>query len=419
MSYSKYFIVGSSHAALSALDAIRVRDKEGSVTMVTREEHLPYSPTILPYVVSGHVPPERVFLRYEEDMERLGVDFRRKAKVVAVDPVNHRVTLESGKTFEYGKLLLATGAVPAVPSFPGLEEVPFHVLRDLEDALRLRSSMGRARSAIVLGAGLIAMHAAENLSKGGLKVTVEVRSRLLRGYFDEQCAGLIEKIFSRNGIEVIAGKGISKIRRSNGGCAVSLDSGEEIYGDLIVVATGVKPSVGYLSGSGLEAAEGILVDERMRTSASDVWAAGDVTQASGFFDPVKRVDATLPNAVEQGRIAGMDMVGDPHLKSYIGGIGFNTYNFFGTRAFAVGLSHVSPSVKGMEVEQVFLPTSFRYQKLVFQEDRLVGVSAVNMMLDPGVMCQLVRRRVDLKGFKGKLASAPLETGRILMSKIWR
>jgi hypothetical protein len=71
------------------------------------------------------------------------------------------------------------------------------------------------------------------------------------------------------------------------------------------------------------------------------------------------------------------------------------------------------------VDQVFLPTSFKYQKFVFQGDRLVGVSAINMMLDPGVMCQLVRRRVELKEFKGRLASEPLETGRILMSRIWR
>ena len=419
MSYSKYLIVGSSHAGLSALAAIRVRDPEGSLTMVTREEHLPYSPTILPYVVSGHVSPERVFLRYEDDMERLGVDFRRKAKVVAVDSANHHVTLESGETLEYGKLLLATGAAPTLPPFPGVEDVPSHVLRDLDDALRLRSSMGRARSAIVLGAGLIAMHAAENLAKGGLKVTVEVRSRVLRGYFDEQSASLIQKIFSNNGIEVMAGKGISKVRRVNGGCAVSLDSGEEIAGDLLVVATGVKPSVGYLAGSGIQVDEGIIVDERMRTSVTDVWAAGDVTQASGFFDPAKKVDATLPNAVEQGRVAGMDIVGDPHIKPYLGGIGLNTYNFFGNRAFSVGLSNVPPSARGVEVDQVFLPTSFKYQKLVFQEDRLVGVSAINMMLDPGVMCQLVRRRVELKEFKGRLASEPLETGRILMSRIWR
>ena len=115
MSYNKYVIVGSSHAGLSALEAIRVRDPDGSVTMVTREDHLPYSPTILPYVVSGYVGPERVFLRSEHDLKRLGVDFRRKAKAVAVDSANHYVTLESGERLEYGKLLLATGAAPMLP----------------------------------------------------------------------------------------------------------------------------------------------------------------------------------------------------------------------------------------------------------------------------------------------------------------
>jgi phenylglyoxylate dehydrogenase epsilon subunit len=115
----------------------------------------------------------------------------------------------------------------------------------------------------------------------------------------------------------------------------------------------------------------------------------------------------------------MDMVGDPALKPYIGGISLNTYKFFDHRAFSVGLSAARKSEEGMEVDQVFLPSSLQYRKLVFQDDRLVGASGIDSDLDPGIMCQLIRQRVDLGEVKGRFAAEPLETGRILMSKIWR
>jgi len=115
----------------------------------------------------------------------------------------------------------------------------------------------------------------------------------------------------------------------------------------------------------------------------------------------------------------MDIVADPALKLYSGGIPMNTYSFFGHRAISVGMSVPPSTGEEFQVDFVFSPTSLRYQKLVFQNDNLVGVSAINAELDPGVMWQIIRRQVDLGDIKDKFASAPLETGRLLMSKIWR
>ena len=420
MSLSKYIIVGSGHAGLSALEAIRIQDTEGTVTLISREEVLPYSPTILPYVVSGQVDPEQIFLLDEGSLDRLGVSFKRGAKAAAVDAAVHTVTLETGETLEYEKLLLATGASPALPSIAGLGEVPYHVLRTLEDAMHLRDALQQARSAIVLGAGLIGMHAAENLAKGGVQVTVvEALPQVLPGYFDEQAAALIQQVFTEEGIKVITGNTVAQVATAEGTCVVSLESGSNLSADLLLVAAGVRPRIEYLAESGVEVDRGIVVDDTMRTSTTGIWAAGDVAQARGFFDPAKTMNATLANAVEQGRIAGMDMVSDSALRPYAGGIASNAYQFFGHQAFSVGLTKVPRSADGMEVDQVFLPTSLQYQKLVFQNDRLVGVSCINTLLDPGIMYQLIRRRVDLKEFKARFAASPLEMGRIVMSKIWQ
>lgn len=420
MSQSTYLIIGSSHAGLSALKAIRIQDTEGSITLVTQEDTLPYSPTILPYVISGQVDPEQIFLRDGDDLDRYRVIFRKGARVVAVDSDNHAVALSSGETLKYEKMLLATGAEPTLPPIPGLKEASCHVLRTLGDALRLQSAAQEAKSAIILGAGLIGMHAAENLAKAGVQITiVEALPRVLPGYFDERAAGLVQRAFTEHDIKILTGSTVTHMAASNNACTVSLDSGVELSGDLLLVATGVKPRMDYLAGSGIDAGDGIVVDDTMRTSSRDIWAAGDVAEARNFFGGKKRVDATIPNAVEQGRIAGMDMAGDPTASPFAGGLPVNTYRFFENHSFSVGMSVVPDSEEGVEVDLIFQPTSMQYQKLVFEGDRLVGVSGINTGLDPGIMWQLIQRRIGLGKMKRRLAAFPLDTGRILMCRMWR
>jgi len=420
MSQSTYLIVGSSHAALSALEAIRIQDTDGSVTLVTQEETLPYSPTILPYMISGQVNPERIFLRDGDDLDRARVTFRKGARLVAVDPANHSVSMDSGETLNYEKMLLATGAEPTLPPIPGMKDACCHVLRTLGDALQLQTAAQKAKSAIILGAGLIGMHAAENLAKAGVQITiVEALPRVLPGYFDEQAAGLVQQVFTEHGIRILTGSTVTNVTASKGACTVSLESGGELSGDLLLVATGVKPRMDYLAGSGIDAGDGIVVDDTMRTSSGDIWAAGDVAEARSFFGGKKRVNATLPSAVEQGRIAGMDMADDPAASPFAGGLPANTYTFFENRSFSLGMGVVADSEEGVEVDLIFQPTSMQYQKLVFEGDRLVGVSGINTDLDPGIMWQLIRRKVELGKMKRRLAALPLETGRILMSSMWR
>jgi len=417
MLYSKYVIIGSSHAGLSALDAIRVQDKEGSLTLVTQESCLPYSPTILPYLLSGQAEPSKVFLRTEESLRELNASFKPGAKVVAVNPGGHQVTLASGEVMEYEKLLLATGAAPKLPPVDGLEGISCHVLRTLDDAVMLRTASRDAEKAVILGGGLIGLHAAENLAASGVKVTVvEALPRLLSGYFDEEAAGLICRAFTDKGIEVLTSERVDRAARFGMGCLLTLASGKTITADLLLVATGVQPRMDYLGGSGLETDEGILVDDRMRTSAEDIWAAGDVAQAGSFFDETTRVNAILPSAVEQGRIAGMDMVDDPALKPFVGTIPLNTYKFFGHRAFSAGMTL---EAEGLEVEKMYLPEAYKYQKLVFRDDRLVGAQGIDCDLDPGVMHQFIRRKVSLGDAKAKFRANPVEMSRVLMTANWR
>ena len=415
MPETKYLIAGSSHAGLEALRAIRMIDREGSVTMVTRDDHLPYSPTVLPYVVSGRSEPEKVVLRDQEFFRDNKVDFVRGAAITSIDPSAHAVTLASGATWNYGKLLLATGATPAIPPIKGLADVSFHVLRTLDDAVSLREAVGRAQTAVVLGAGLVGMHAAENLVRAGATVSiVEMQKQVLPGYFDAMAAGMIAQAFTDNGAHMLLDRTVVAVAPSGAGCELTLDSADKLTADLLLVATGVKPVIDYLAGSGIDTGEGILVGETMATSAADVWAAGDVAQARDFFGSGLIVNAILPDAVEQGRIAGMAMAEDRALKPYPGGLPINTYTFFGNHAISVG----SISANDRESFSRHDPDNGTYRTMTLEDGRLLGIAAINEALDAGIMWQLILRGVDLSPVMDRFLADPLKTGRALMSSTW-
>lgn len=414
---TKYLIVGSSHAALEAVNAIRMHDAEGSLTVVTRDPHLPYSPTVLPYVVSGKSAPERVFLRDEEFFERNNVSFRRNAGLAALHADANTAELADGSTLGYEKLLLATGASPVIPPIPGIDRVDYHVLRTLDDATGLNAAIAGANNAVVLGGGLVGMHAAENLVKAGAKVTiVEMGPTVLGGYFDAAASGLIEAAFREAGATVLTGRRVVGLAKSATGATVTLANGDTLDADLLLVATGVKPDVGYLNGSNIAFEQGIVVDDQMRTNIDNVWAAGDCVQAKHFFAPRKQVNAILPSATEQGRIAGMAMAKDPGIKAYAGGVPLNTYHFFGRHAISVGSSEVP---EGGDVVTRFDEANGRYLKIIFDGGRLTGIFGINEYFDGGIMWQLILRRIDLTEVRDRFVENPLAVGREIMSRTWR
>ncbi len=418
MEHTRYLIAGSSHAALEAITAIRMHDAEGTITVVTRDAHLPYSPTVLPYVVSGKSAPEQIFLRDDDFFARNRVAYRPNAALVGLDAAANVARLADGTALGFDKLLLATGATPVIPPIPGIDAVDYHVLRTLDDALRLREAAPRARRAVVLGAGLVGMHAAENLVKAGASVTiVEMSERLTSGYFDAIAAGMIERAFTDHGATIRTGSRVVRLERTEAGSRLTLADGSELDADLLLVATGVRPDLAYLAGSGVDHDKGILVDDAMRTSRADVWAAGDCAQARGFFGDDKIMNAILPDAAAQGRIAGMAMAEDPGLRDYAGGVPLNTYHFFGRHAISVGRAAVP---EGGEERVRHDPQSGRYVRAVFDGDgRLTGMFGVNEFFDGGVMAQLIVRRMDLSAERERLFANPLAVGRELMSRTWR
>ena len=162
----------------------------------------------------------------------------------AIDPVQSSLHLASGETRQYDRLLIATGAAPMLPPVHGLINVPFHVLRSMDDAINLRQAMGKARSAIVLGAGLIGMHAVENMAKAKIAVTVvELQPHALSGYFEPRASAIIERTFARNGVRMLMGQTLRSVERQGEGTVSS--------GAL------VGPQIAEIKGAHKAAVEGI------------------------------------------------------------------------------------------------------------------------------------------------------------------
>lgn len=420
---TKYLIIGSSHAGLSAAEEIRIHDKKSHITMITMENILPYSPTILPYIISEKVHSDQVRLRDEDYFKKNKINFIRRKAVTSVDPKPSLAFLSDGTKIHYKKLLIATGSEPTIPLVENLTDVPFLRLRVMSDAMEHLKAMKNAKSAVVMGTGLVGMHAAENFVDKEMYVDIvrarpKKNPRMLPNYFDEDCSRLIQDVFESHGVNFYLENYAVRVDYARNKFIITLLDGKKLKGDLLLVCTGINPRMSILAGSDVQVDQGILVDSKMKSSVDNIWAAGDVAQAHDFFSREKILNAILPDAILQGKIAGAAMSGGRLDSDYIGGISMNTFNFFGHRAFSVGI-HTPWDDAEYVINKTVLPSKNFYQKMVFQENVLVGMSAVNSNLDPGIVLNLIKRKVDLTEDQVDFICNPTNMSRRLMWKHWR
>lgn len=398
----KYVILGASIAAISAVEAIRKVDREGGISLISKEDHMPYSPMILPYVISEIIGEKGLALRDNDFFENMKVKLALGKKAVGLDPAKKTVILENGGTAQFEKLLIAIGAQPAIPRIPGADLEEVCSLRTLEDGLKIRKLSKVKKSAVVVGAGLIAMHVAEILSGKGLHVKViEMLPQVLAQNFDGASASMIQKVFEKKGVEFFTGAAAKEIRKAGEQLIVRAEDGREIDGEFVVMAAGVKPHIELVEGTGILCGKGILVDERMHTSVNDIYAAGDVAEAKSFLSGERMVNPIQPCAQEQGAVAGFNMAGQAVV--YGGTISMNAFKFFGNSAFTVGNIEGKQSVAYADADNI------RYRKLVFEGDRIIGTIFVNDPVEPGIVLDTIKRKTNIGNLKEEIVSAGATT----------
>ena len=306
----RHVIVGAGPAGVVAAETLRRQDPSSEIVILGDEPEPPYSRMALPYMLAENVGEPGTHLRHgDAHYEKLAIDVRQ-SRVSGIDTANRTVSVNDGAPIAYDRLLIATGAHPIKPPIEGMDSEGVENCWTLPDARRILAGTQPGSRVVLMGAGFIGCIVLEALAARGVDlVVVEMADRMLPRMMDETGGAMIARWCESKGVKVRTGTRVTEIVRSNGVLTLSVDAGDPIEADLVVCATGVSPNTGFLDGTGIECADGILVDHHLRTSADDVYAAGDVAQGPDFSTGQHEVHAIQPTAVEHGRIAALNMAG--------------------------------------------------------------------------------------------------------------
>ena len=303
-------IIGAGHAGISCAEQLRTLGFSGAITLVDRQSGAPLErpPLSKSYLVSMPEDNDKFLLRRPEWYEKFQVTIIDGMAVDRIDPVPHLIGLADGRSLNYDKLILATGAVPrTLPQVVGLENV--HVLRSPDDAAALRRAIQTANTAVVIGGGYIGLEAAASFCKAGLNVhVVEAAERLLARVASPDMSAFFNELHQRHGVMIHTGMTKTNFHQKDGlFTGITLDTGKQISAELLLVGIGVEPESVLADAIGAETGNGILVDRQMRTTIEDVYAIGDVALVDGAALRVESVH----NAQDTAARAAADITKTP------------------------------------------------------------------------------------------------------------
>ena len=409
MGKRKHLIIGCGPAALAAVQAIRGISPDDEIKLVTRESHLPYSPAALPYLLSGELREPQLFAKGEDCLKGMRAELIRGQEVLEFLPEKKQVKYGDGQKEEYDKLLIATGSHPWVPPVEGLDGVQFYTFRTFKDFKKIQDPLQTPRTIAIYGAGFVAVELAEKLTLSGHSVLVIARSSLLRKYFGPQIRNALKESLTKRGARIFTDSPLRSVHQINKNLILTMNGGATLAVDLLIIATGVVPNaVG--SGSIRVVAGGLQTGRYMETSLPDVYAAGDVACAPAFFDDSPGVNPILPEAIEEGKVAGYNMAGQK--TAYRGWIPWNFLRCFDLHVFNIGLT--GSGIAGM-AEVVQKEHDDGFLRLILKDHVLVGVECFNRpSMNPGVFGYLITRRVPIGGYEELLLSKPMESASYLM-----
>jgi len=403
---SKYVIVGASAAGISAVEAIREVDPVGTITVISEESCPQYSRPMISDLVSGKANFERMMCRDDQFWGKNEVQALTGRTAVSLNLADKYVALDKGDRVNFEKLLIATGGKPFVPKIEGADKDAVFKFTTLSDAESLAAKIETAKSAVVIGAGLIGVSVTEALVKRGLKVTmVELQDNILSLILDAQASEMVENVIRKAGVTIATGQTVQRIvgkpEDDNVVGGAVLTNGEQVQCDLVIIAIGVIPRMELVSGTDVKTNRGIIVDRFMRTNVSDVYASGDVAEAYDFVFGENRLLPLWPLAQLEGKVAGYNMAGKK--ADYPGGTAMSALKYFSIPLISIGIANPKEDV-AYEILTKHEPEKNLYKKIVLKDNVIVGITLVNDIEQAGVLFHLMKSCANVKKFKQELLS---------------
>jgi NAD(P)H-nitrite reductase large subunit len=397
----QFVIIGNSAAGISAVEAIRQKDKEARIIVISDEDYPAYCRCLISYYLAGEVKEEKILYRPESFYKENNIELLLNKKVVRLDPKKSRIICEDKSQLNYDSLLIATGASPKFPeSVTGIKKRGVFGLRTIKDTKEIETLVPLTKSVCVLGGGLIGLKAGYALKKRNIEVKVIIKSKqVLSQMLDPEAAGLVAKRLQEHGIDLIFGEDVTEIIGNGDIRAVKLTSGKALGATLIVVGKGVQANIDLVKETEIKINEGIIANNLLQTSLSNIYTAGDVCESFDLTQGKLSVNALWPVAVEQGRVAGSNMAGDSI--NYDGSLGMNSIEFFGLPVISLGIYKVKEESGCTELKSLDLKANL-YKKLLLKNDCLIGAILVGDIRNSGVFLKLIRERVKVSSIKDRL-----------------
>ncbi len=379
----KHVIIGASAAGLSAAKTIReISAPNDSITVLTSDTAV-HSRCMLHHFLAKEKSVAGINFTEENFFSANRIVFMPESTVTGIDTASNIVKVQGGGEIPYDKLLVATGAQYFVPPINHFREAKnVFGFRDLIDAQKLDAVAAAGKKCVIVGSGLVGMDAAYALTARGVSCTiVELADRICPLQLDQTAATPYQQLFEKAGCTFYLSDGVEDAEVDEKGniCGIRIKSGATLPCDFVMVAAGVRPNTAILQDTGIQMDRTVVVDECLKTSADNVWAAGDITGIAGIW----------ACAVKQGEVAGKNMCGQQ--TPYEDRFGFkNTMNFYGLTTLSLG-------VDNGEGEVVARESSSQYEKYVIKDNVLTYALIQGDISNTGFLQELIKRKVSLAG----------------------
>jgi len=405
-----YVIIGASAAGLTSAETIREIDGSSKITVVSDEAEQLYSRCLLTYLISGKIKEDGLKFKEADFFKKNNIDIITANGAESIDPKKKEVLLKDKKRIKFDKLLIATGASPKKLGIPGEDLKGVFGLRTIKDAEGIISMLDNVKNVAISGGGLIGLRDAYALKARGKKVTVIVKSpQVLSQMLDKEGADILEKKLTANGIQIKKGVAALEITGKNKVEGIVLDNKEKLPCELVIVGKGVVPNTALLEGTNIKVDKGIIVDDNLRTTHTDIYAAGDVAATQDIAKGNLALNAIWPVAVEQGKVAGLNMAGKK--TQYDGSLGMNSVDFFDWPAISIGIT--KPKEKGFEELKAVDAGNSVYKKIILKDDIIKGMVFIGKVDNAGVIGILIKKKVNVSDVKHLLLKDGFDYAKIL------